>query len=55
MTWQGWMVIAVFLAGILACAFLLPGTATKVIVEAVLVVLLVVVCALTGTRPGAGS
>lgn len=51
-TWQGWLVTAVFLVAILLCAFLLPGATIKVIVEVVLVALLLAVCALTGTRPG---
>jgi hypothetical protein len=52
--WQGWAVIAVFLAGIVACDFLLSGTLLKVVADVALVVLLLVVCALTGTRPGGG-
>ena len=52
MTWQGWLVIAVFLLGIVACDFLLSGTLLKVVADVALIVLLVVVCALTGTRPG---
>ena len=51
-TWQGWAVIAVFVVAIAACAVLLPGVAAKVIAEVVLIVLLLAVCALTGTRPG---
>ena len=54
MKWQGWMVIAVFLAGIVTCDFLLSGTLLKVVADVALIVLLVVVCALTGTRPGGG-
>jgi hypothetical protein len=50
--WQGWAVIAVFLAGIVACALLIPSVAVKVIAEIALIVLLLAVCALTGTRPG---
>jgi hypothetical protein len=52
-TWQGWVVTAVFLAATLACAFLIPDVATKFITEVILVALLIAVCALTGTRPGA--
>jgi hypothetical protein len=51
-TWQGWMVVAVFFAAILAGAYLIPGTIVKVVVELVLVLALLAVCALTGTRPG---
>ena len=51
-TWQGWVVTLVFVAAMVLCAFLLPGTVAKVVADVVLIVLLVVVCALTGTRPG---
>jgi uncharacterized membrane protein YphA (DoxX/SURF4 family) len=54
-TWQGWLVIFVFIAAILACAFLLPGVALKVGAVVVLVALLVAVCLLTGTRPSSGT
>jgi hypothetical protein len=46
------VVTGVFVAAILLCAFLLPATVPKVVAEIVLVVLLIAVCALTGTRPG---
>ena len=51
-TWQGWLVTGVFLAAIAACALLVPGPVVKVVVEVVLIVGLLAVCALTGTRPG---
>jgi hypothetical protein len=53
-TWQGWLVIVVFLAAIAGCAFLLPGVVLRLIAEAVLVLLLLAVCLLTGTRPTSG-
>jgi hypothetical protein len=54
-TWQGWLVIFVFIAAILSCAFLLPGVALKIGAEIVLIALLFAVCLLTGTRPGSGT
>jgi hypothetical protein len=51
-SWQGWVVVAVFVVAIFACAFLLPGLVAKVIAEVVLIGLLLLVCMLTGTRPG---
>ncbi len=54
-TWQGWLVIAVFVIAVFACAFLVPGVALKVGVEMVLIVLLLAVCILTGTRPTSGT
>jgi hypothetical protein len=50
-TWQGWLVIVVFVAALFACAFLLPGVGLKVGAEIVLIALLLAVCLLTGTRP----
>ena len=54
-TWQGWLVIVVFVAAIFACAFLVPGVALKVGTEIVLIALLLAVCLLTGTRPSSGT
>jgi len=54
-TWQGWLVIVLFVVAILACAFLLPGVALKVGAEIVLIALLLAVCLLTGTRPSSGT
>jgi hypothetical protein len=51
-TWQGWLMVVVFLLAILLVAFLVPGIALKVIVEVILIGLLIGVCALTGTPPG---
>ena len=51
-SWQGWVVIAVFIVAIAACAFLLPSTAAKVVADIVLIGLLFAVCWLTGTPPG---
>ena len=50
-TWQGWLVSFVFIATILACAFLLPGVALKLGTEIVLIALLLAICLPTGTRP----
>jgi hypothetical protein len=51
-SWQGWAVIAVFLAAVFLCAYLVPGVALKIIAEVVLIGLLVLTCWLTGTPPG---
>ena len=51
LTWQGWATIGVFLAAIVVCGEFLHGI-TKGIVEPALVVVLVVVCLLTGGKPG---
>lgn len=50
-TWQGWLVIVVFLAAIVACAVLLPGVALRLMVEVIFIALLFAVCWLTGTPP----
>ncbi len=51
LTWQGWAVSGVFLVAIVVCGEFIHGV-PKAIVEIGLVVLLIAVCALTGTRPG---
>jgi hypothetical protein len=49
-SWQSWIVTAIFLAAIVLCGEFLHGL-TKGIVEPVLVVLVIAICALTGVRP----
>jgi hypothetical protein len=50
--WQGWAVSVAFLAAIVASAYLVSDGVLKMIILAALVVLLLVVCLLTGTKPG---
>jgi hypothetical protein len=51
-TWQGWVVSVAFMAAIVAAALLVHGGVLKIVIEVVLVVLLLAVSFLTGTRPG---
>jgi hypothetical protein len=51
-TWQGWAVSLGCIAAILACALAVPGVVLKIVAEVVLVLLLLLVCFLTGTKPG---
>ncbi len=51
LTWQGWAVTAVFLAAIVVCGEFVHGI-PKAIVEVSLVVVLLLVGLVTGTRPG---
>jgi hypothetical protein len=50
-TWQGWAVSGVFLVSIVVCGEFIHGI-PKAIVLPGLVVLLLAICFLTGTRPG---
>jgi hypothetical protein len=51
LTWQGWAASGVFLVAVVACGEVVHGI-PKAIVEVGLIVLLLLVCLLTGTRPG---
>lgn len=50
-TWKGWALTMVFLAGILAAGLLLTST-MRVAVIVVLLVILILLCYLTGGPPG---
>lgn len=51
LTWQGWTVSGVFLVAVVLCGEFIRGI-PKAIAIAGLVVLLLAICLLTGTRPG---
>ncbi|QDQ97009.1 hypothetical protein [Tomitella fengzijianii] len=50
-TWQGWLIVAVFIALVVASGLVFAG-ATAFVAVVVLVVVLIGVCAITGDAPG---
>ena len=50
-TWQGWAISIGFIVVAMAIG-LIPGIRYRLSIIAVLVVALIVVCAITGTKPG---
>ena len=52
-TWQGWGVIVLFIAGVACAVIFLHSVALILLAEAVLIVALVVVCYLTSGPPTA--
>lgn len=51
-SWQGWLVSALFVAVVVWASIAFRGTAMTIYVSLAAVAALVVVCLLTGTRPG---
>ena len=51
-SWEGWLATALCAAAVIASGIVFNGTATFVYVTLAAVTALLVVCLLTGTRPG---
>ena len=51
-TWQGWLVTAVFVVAIVLASRILRRAAPILAVDAVLILVFIAICYLTGTPPG---